>query len=97
MLDGLLASRDDNLDFAEDLGRSASKQYEGWFKCYYMYLALRCYICIQIFYHVVLCCNKNTLLLIHTNFISNYYPKLRFGLLRVSVTYCSHHQGPVIL
>jgi len=34
MLDGLLASRDDNLDFAEDLGRSASKQYEGWFKCY---------------------------------------------------------------
>jgi len=34
MLDGLLASRDDNLDFAEDLGKSASKQYEGWFKCY---------------------------------------------------------------
>lgn len=34
MLDGLLASRDDNLDFAEDLGRSASKQYEGWFNWY---------------------------------------------------------------
>jgi hypothetical protein len=30
MLDGLLAGKEKDLDFAEDLGRSASEQVEGW-------------------------------------------------------------------
>lgn len=30
MLDGLLAGKEKDLDFAEDLGRSASEQGEGW-------------------------------------------------------------------
>jgi hypothetical protein len=30
MLDGLLAGKEKDLDFAEDLGRSASEKDEGW-------------------------------------------------------------------
>lgn len=30
MLDGLLSGKEGDIDFAEDLGRSASKQDEGW-------------------------------------------------------------------